>query len=138
MRRFQAERSLKTLLWNATELMRRRAQKEGLVDKVLVYPVELDSIYVCGSYLKGSDDPKDLDVIALYRHKNKEERDLIAKFGRAETYRTAINKLRKDTENVDLQLYDVETYDFTVNPYVPSELRIPIDRVKKVWEICDI
>lgn len=136
MRRFQAEQSLKTLLWNATDLMRKRRDKKQLLDKILVYPVQLESIYVCGSYLKEAEHPNDLDVIVLYRHQSTEEMDLILSLGRAETYRTAVNKLRKATANVDLQIYNADTYNFTVNPFVPNSP--PIDKIKKVWDIGNI
>jgi predicted nucleotidyltransferase len=125
---------LERLIRNAVWLMKKRASYENIVDKINIYPVELVSIYIVGSYLKKKANPKDLDVIALYRHTSEEEIFTIKAMGRQKTYRDAITKLRAGTEGIDLQLYNVKTYNFTVNPFVPKEQQIKLDVYKKVWE----
>lgn len=136
MNRREAEASLKTLLWNATELMRRRREKTNLVDKILVYPVDIVEIHILGSYLKEAEHPKDLDVIALYKHNSDEEIKTLAELGRIDTYRTAKRKLLNGTTFVDLQLYEKGVFNYTINPFIPNSP--PIDRIKKVWDIGNI
>ena len=132
MNRLVAVSMLNQVVNNAKRLMAMRDKQVFLVDKIRVYPVELVSIYVLGSYLKNKIIINDLDMIALYRH-TVEEGIILSKLGRRKTYDEATRKLIEGTENVDLQLYNFNTYDFTVNPYVAKELSIKIDKYQRVW-----
>lgn len=65
MKRDECKKIIAKILSRATRFSTKREMREGF-DRCRYFPLTLDSVYLFGSYLKGKEEPNDVDLIIIY------------------------------------------------------------------------
>lgn len=65
MKRDECKKIIAKILRRVTRFSTKREMREGF-DRCRYFPLTLDSVYLFGSYLKGKEEPNDVDLIIIY------------------------------------------------------------------------
>lgn len=65
MKRDECKKILAKILRRVARFYDKREMREGF-DRCRYFPLTLDSVYLFGSYLKGKEEPNDVDLIIIY------------------------------------------------------------------------
>ncbi len=137
MKRDECKKIIVKILRRVTRFSAKREMREGF-DRCRYFPLTLDSVYLFGSYLKGKEEPNDVDLIVIYDELDSWEN---AWFWRCDirgycSVNTAVEKLCKGIDNEKLSVLTGTNLN-QVRKIFPEDKFVYIQEAYLLWSFFD-
>lgn len=136
MNRMECRRIVEKIVKRVIRHEERKELKYGL-DKCRILPITVSEVYIFGSYLKGKEQPNDVDIIIIHYKMNGYEEEY---FWRSDeqgyfSIDTAVKKLTRGIpkENINV-LVGTSIEECRIIHPDPNGGYVKIDRIEKVWD----
>lgn len=137
MKRDECKKIIAKILRRVTRFSTKREMREGF-DRCRYFPLTLNSIYLFGSYLKGKEEPNDVDLIIVYDKLDEWENAWLWRCDMRGYYsvNTAVEKLCKGIDKEKLSVL-IGTNLNQVRTIFPKDKFVHIQEAYLLWSHID-